>query len=876
MLEDRTLLSNISISDVSAVETDSGTTNLVFTVSRDDNTNQESVSYATADGTATLADGDYVQSSAILTFVAGGPLSLPVTVAVNGDTDPEATETFFVNLSNATGGAVIADGQGLATIVDDDTSRLFISDASVAEGDAGTTNLVFTVTLDRATAAPFTVDFSTGDLSAVAGADYVSASGMLNFAGTAGETQPITIAVNGETAVEADETFAISLSNATGGTMIADGEGVGTIQNDDSATLSIGNVTRNEGDAGATNFDFTVTLDRAVQGGLSVNFATTNGSAVAPGDYLTGNGTLNFTGNAGETQTITVVVNGDTSVETDELFTVGLSGATPGGTGVDSSDLFIGPAATGVIVNDDVPIPPPPAPGLTGPAGVTNDTTPTIEWATVLEAVTYDLLVYDVVKGHAVVDQSGLIIAEFTTGPLRQAAYQAFVRSVNAGGPGEWSVPRAFSVRLDPPMLTGPGNQSIDVTPTIAWDAVDGAVRYDVLVYHVATGRAVVAQAGVTAMQFTTQKLATGDHQAFVRAVGTGGIGGPYSAPLNFSILPAPLMTSPTPVTNDTTPTIQWAEVAGAAAYELLVYDVVRGTAVINETGLESTDFTPDSPLRQGLHQAFVRALDPANDDPGFYSTARHFTVVLGTTSLSVAVNNGTPTLSWAPIPGADAYELLVYDVTLGQPALLPAVTIATTLATNRLTPGTYQAFIHGFDTYGMAGPFGPGLLFQVVDSMPEDHLAPQADRDEPAEDPLTPKLALAFAAAQPSEHAAVDLERTTGVVLSPLNIPALNVPASLIAAASLPPRKELGHHPGVATVPGGAATANLDAVWAEWSRRDPDESLPTAESEDPLPTAEAATAWAAAFAFVAINVRQQPPAHRVERRSRRKSKQKR
>ncbi len=89
-----------------------------------------------------------------------------MTVQVNGDTAVEPNETFFVNLSNATGNATIADNQGVGTIVNDDAaaaSNITINDVSHNEGNSGQTAYDFTVSLNAAQAAPVTVNFATAD-----------------------------------------------------------------------------------------------------------------------------------------------------------------------------------------------------------------------------------------------------------------------------------------------------------------------------------------------------------------------------------------------------------------------------------------------------------------------------------------------------------------------------------------------------------------------------------------------------------------------------------------------------------------------------------------------------------------------------------------
>ena len=109
----------VSIGNVSQLEGDAGTTDFVFTVTRTGDTSGAStVDFDTADGTATTADSDYAANSGTVSF-SSGETSKTVTVQVNGDTNVELDETFFVNLSDCVG-CTIADGQGLGTILNDD------------------------------------------------------------------------------------------------------------------------------------------------------------------------------------------------------------------------------------------------------------------------------------------------------------------------------------------------------------------------------------------------------------------------------------------------------------------------------------------------------------------------------------------------------------------------------------------------------------------------------------------------------------------------------------------------------------------------------------------------------------------------------------
>ena len=111
--------------------------------------------------------------------------------------------------------------------------KLAIDDVRVTEGNTGTRDLVFTVTLSATSSAKVTVAFATGGGDATAGTDYTQAQGTVSFAARQ-RSATIRVPVVGDTAYEPDETVEVRLSNPVRAT-IADGLGVGTISNDDTA-----------------------------------------------------------------------------------------------------------------------------------------------------------------------------------------------------------------------------------------------------------------------------------------------------------------------------------------------------------------------------------------------------------------------------------------------------------------------------------------------------------------------------------------------------------------------------------------------------------------------------------------------------------------
>lgn len=118
----------LTIDDVTQAEGNLGKSFFVFTVSLSNPTDQVvTVDYNTADGTATLANNDYQQTSGTLTFPAKSMSTQQIAVPVNGDLVSESDEVFLVLLSNALGGAVICDGSGIGTILDDEVTATLLS-----------------------------------------------------------------------------------------------------------------------------------------------------------------------------------------------------------------------------------------------------------------------------------------------------------------------------------------------------------------------------------------------------------------------------------------------------------------------------------------------------------------------------------------------------------------------------------------------------------------------------------------------------------------------------------------------------------------------------------------------------------------------------
>ena len=220
---------SIRITDASLAEWDSGTASTTLNVTLSAvSTFTVTVAYVAANGTASAAD--YVAAGGTLTF-APGVTSLPITVQVIGDSLSEANETVNVNLSAPTN-ATIADTRGVVTILDDDPQpSITIADASIAEGQTGTRNITFTLTLSAASGQSVTVAYATADGTATAGTDYTAKTGTVTFAAGI-TTRTITVSIVGDRIVEPSETLLVNLSAPTNATL-GRASATGTILNDD-------------------------------------------------------------------------------------------------------------------------------------------------------------------------------------------------------------------------------------------------------------------------------------------------------------------------------------------------------------------------------------------------------------------------------------------------------------------------------------------------------------------------------------------------------------------------------------------------------------------------------------------------------------------
>ena len=329
----------LSLSVADAEGTEGGPVNFTLTLSRPVSTEMVTVTYMTAEGTASSAD--FTAAAGTLTF-AVNDMSKTVPVQTTHDTVDESNETFTLMLSNPSADVTLATTTATGTITDDDGApSLSVAAASGPEG--GLVN--FTVRLSPASGQAVTVAYATAPGTATSspdgvGADFTAAAGTLTFA--AGETsRPVPVLITDDSVHDPNETFTLMLSNPLGATLTAtDATATGTIIDDEALpALSVADTSGTEG----SPVVFRVSLSPTTGQVVTVAYATAFGTATSA-DFTPTSGVLTIPAGAAS-GTVEVPTINDFLNEEDETFTLTLSNP--------SANATISTAmATGTIEDD--------------------------------------------------------------------------------------------------------------------------------------------------------------------------------------------------------------------------------------------------------------------------------------------------------------------------------------------------------------------------------------------------------------------------------------------------------------------------------------------------------------------------------------------
>ncbi|WP_181883661.1 putative Ig domain-containing protein [Sphingorhabdus pulchriflava] len=486
ILNDDVPSATIAVSPAAVAE--DGAPNLVYTVTLSQAPNSPvSINY-TVGGTA--ANGtDYATITSPL-IINTGQTTGTITVNPTADTSIESDETVSITLAAGAGYTVGVPNNAVGTILNDDLPNLTINDVTLNEGNAGITNATFTVSLS-APAGPGGVTFNiaTANGSATAGTDYVAQSLTAQTIPAGSSTYIFTVLLNGDTLNEPSESYFVNVTSAVNA-VVVDGQGVGTITNDDPLpSLSINDVSVTEGNAGTVNAVFTVNLSAASGQTVAVNYATANGTATQPADYTNTSGTLTFT--PGQTsRTITVPVIGETVPEANETYFVNLSGAT--------NAIIADNQGLGTINNDDVPV-------TVSPGSLPNGTVGTAYSQTLTASAGVAPYSFAVTAGAL---PTGLTLTGGGTLSGTPTASGVFNFTVSAtdssGAPGPFSGSQAYALTIvSPPIIAN------DDTGAAAVNGFTGGTAYADVLANNGNGPDTLGGVPATLTTVTLSQLAT-------------------------------------------------------------------------------------------------------------------------------------------------------------------------------------------------------------------------------------------------------------------------------------------------------------------------------------------------------------------------------
>jgi large repetitive protein len=706
---------SIAVAPVSVAE--DGAPNLVYTVSL----NQAaaipvSVNYVVAGSATSGVDFAAVTSPLV---IPAGATSGTITINPAADATIEADETVIISLAAGAGYIVGAPNSANGTILNDDVPNLTINDVTINEGNSGTTNAVFSVSLSApAGPAGVSFDIATANGTATGGSDYVAQSLTGQSIPAGSNSYSFTVQLNGDILNEPSETLFVNVTNVVNA-VVVDGQGVGTIVNDDPLpSLSINDVTVTEGNGGTVNAVFTVSLSAASGQTVSVNYATANGTATQPADYTNTTGTLTF--NAGiTTQTVTVPVIGETAPEPNESFFVNLSGAT-NATLSDNQGL-------GSITNDDVPIAINPTTLPNGTVAIAYSQTVTASGGTAPYgfAVTAGTL-----PTGLTLSAGGLLSGTPTAG----GNFSFTIAATDASGaPGPYSGSQAYSVAIAPPTILLAATTLADGTLGQVYSAnitaaSDGTAPYAYTITAGALPGGLTLNGSTGAITGTASAL--GNFTFSITATDSSTGTGPYSATQSYAInvidvAPVAANSSLSLAYNAAATNVPLSLSGGATTSLNIGSAPANGTATVSGTTIS---YQPNAGYAGADSFTYTATNSGGTSAPATVTITVQDPVVTITAAGSLSATIGAPysqTFSFAG-GGAPWGSYQVTNLPTGL-SITGSTTSSVTISGTPTQAGSFSLNVSGTDSSTGNGPFNVDQLFTLNVGGPNLAMTPAA-----------------------------------------------------------------------------------------------------------------------------------------------------
>ena len=319
-----------------SVSEGAGTVNIAVTRTGG-STGAVSVAVATEAGSAS-AGQDFVATSTTVQFADGDAADKIVAIPLVNDGIPESTETFKVSMTSA---ANPFAPPLTVTIVDDDLAgTLELSSATYSAGEGGG-SIAINVTRSGGSAGPASVTVSTRDGSAVATQDYTATTTTVTFADGDVAPKTATIPIINDALAEPDETFEVTLSNASGAVLGSVTTAAVTIPSNDQPVPPPANgqpgvlqlsAAAYAVDESSGNLIVTIQRIGGTSGAVGATLTISPGTAVAGQDYVGSSSIVAFGSGDAASRIVSIPIVNDTTAEPAESFTVTLSAPTGGAT----------------------------------------------------------------------------------------------------------------------------------------------------------------------------------------------------------------------------------------------------------------------------------------------------------------------------------------------------------------------------------------------------------------------------------------------------------------------------------------------------------------------------------------------------------------
>ncbi|MCA9051187.1 MAG: hypothetical protein KDA89_20765, partial [Planctomycetaceae bacterium] len=310
----------------------------------------------------------------------------------------------------------------------------------------------------------------------------------------------------------------------------------------------------------------------------------------------------------------------------------------------------------------------------------TSDLTPILQWEPVAGSppganATYDIELRNSLNQVVGFEQGHVGESIEVRDPLPPGTYTAIITSYNRGGiVGPQSTLQAFEVVAI--TVTAPTANQNTGFPVISWTDVERTDHYELEIRDALSGALVRQELSLsgTGNSFTVpDELPLGSYQVRVRAIELTTLQtGDWSPYQTFQVLTSPTVTAPVGSTTDTTPTITWSAVPGAASYDVRLHNVTDDIDnVVSVNNVSGTTFTVSQALPMAEYAAEIRGVTTLGV-AGNWTSGTTFIVSIPGAVLTPSgrTADATPTFTWQTVPGADNYDLEVIDLGTGDPVI--------------------------------------------------------------------------------------------------------------------------------------------------------------------------------------------------------------